>query len=85
MHENASKFITEFESFLTLSNKHSETEPQRAIAAFHLHLKGPTLHWFMTLTDKYSWEAVKIKFSKEFSNTSDPIYISEMTYSITTI
>jgi hypothetical protein len=31
----------------------------------------------MTLTDKYSWEAVKIEFSKEFSNISDPIYISE--------
>lgn len=77
MHENADKFIREFESFLVLSNINYDTEPHRAIAAFHLHLKGPALTWFSTLTDKSSWDTVRIAFSSEFSNANDPMYIAE--------
>ncbi len=43
MTEDPTKFVDEFESYLTLSNVDS-ADP-KAIAAFHLHLQGPALVW----------------------------------------
>ena len=50
MQEDASKFLVEFESYLTLST--IEPDSPRAVAAFHLHLTGPALIWFNNLTIK---------------------------------
>lgn len=75
MHEDGPKFLSEFESFLTLSGV---TDDERIIAAFHLHLKGPALIWYHTLMTKDSWPAVKAEFQKEFGNNiNDPRLISE--------
>ena len=63
MHEDASKFLAEFESYLTLS----AIEP-RAVAAFHLHLTGPARIWFNNLTIKDSWTTFKACFLAEYAN-----------------
>ena len=46
MHEDAEKFLSEFESYLTLASTDTSTH---AVAAFHLFLKGPALIWFKTV------------------------------------
>lgn len=76
MHEDAAKFLAEFESYLTLSSI-EETSP-RAIAAFHLQLKGPALIWFNNLTVKDSWTTVKAAFMNEYcSMLNNPSLIAE--------
>lgn len=57
MHEDASMFLPEFESYLTLSA--IKPDLPQAVAAFHLHLTGLTLVWFNNLTIKDSWTTVK--------------------------
>ena len=47
-HENASVFLSEFESYATLHNI-SPLEDHRKIAALHFHLSGPALTWFNIL------------------------------------
>ena len=75
MHEDGSKFMQEFESYLTLSGIDNE---QRIIAAFHLHLKGPALTWFHTLPSRDSWSYIKEAFNTEYgNNVNDPRLISE--------
>ena len=65
MHENASKFLSEFESYLMLSGIDPSIDSARAIAAFHLHLQGPALTWFNALPMKITWTSVKHDFSNE--------------------
>ena len=38
------------------------------MAAFHLHLKGPALTWFNTLSDhsKRMWASVEVEFERKF-------------------
>ena len=48
MHEDSENFLSEFESYLTLAA--IEITSPRAVAAFHLFLKGPALIWFNSLS-----------------------------------
>lgn len=68
---NGNKFLTEFESFATLHDLGDE-EGKRMLAAFHLHLRGPALTWFNSLTEesRSNWEYVKILFKEKFVNFS---------------
>ena len=76
MHEDASKFMKEFDSYLTLSS--IDEESPRAIAAFHLHLSGPALIWFNNLAVKDSWKTVKAAFMNEYCNVvNNPSLIAE--------
>ncbi|XP_052779405.1 uncharacterized protein LOC128216783 isoform X1 [Mya arenaria] len=78
MHENASKFLSEFESYLMLSGIDPSIDSARAIAAFHLHLQGPALTWFNALPMKITWTSVKHDFSNEYCDVlNDPRLISE--------
>ena len=49
--ENWAKFLREFESFSTL-HELDEDDEARKLAAFHLHLQGPSLTWYNTLKPK---------------------------------
>lgn len=76
MHEDAEKFLAEFESYLTLAS--IETTSPRAVAAFHLFLMGPALIWFNNLTFKDTWYAVKGAFVLEYCNIiGSPALIAE--------
>lgn len=76
MHEDAEKFLSEFESYLTLAS--IDIYSPRAVAAFHLFLKGPALIWFNSLTCKQSWETVKASFQIEYCNIlKSPSLIAE--------
>lgn len=66
MHEDAENFLAEFESYLTLAS--IETTSPRAVAVFHLFLKGPALIWFNNLIFKDTWSAVKGAFVLEYCN-----------------
>lgn len=67
MHEDAAKFLSEFESYLLLSA--IDASSPRAIAAFHLHLQGPAVIWFNNLTVKDSWDNVKKAFLSEYCDS----------------
>lgn len=76
MHEDAEKFLAEFESYLTLAS--IETTSPRAVAVFHLFLMGPALIWFNNLTFKDTWYAVKGAFVLEYCNIiGSPALIAE--------
>ncbi|CAC5414082.1 UBX domain-containing protein 7 [Mytilus coruscus] len=66
-HENAALFIAEFESYATLHNI-SPLDDNRIIAALHLHLTGPALTWFNSLSseNKASWEAIVHLFNDKY-------------------
>lgn len=64
-HENAQKFLSQFESYTTFLNIHDD---DRKVAAFHLHMKGPAVAWFNSLIDK-SWESILNEFRTRFCNT----------------
>ncbi|CAG2248036.1 unnamed protein product [Mytilus edulis] len=66
-HENAALFIAEFESYATL-HKISPLDDNRIIAALHLHLTGPALTWFNSLSseNKASWEAIVHLFTDKY-------------------
>ena len=68
-HENGSIFLQEFESFATLHNILPQ-EHQRRIAALHLHLTGPAVTWFNSLTpnQKESWESFIQIFKDKYVN-----------------
>ena len=68
-HENGSIFLQEFESFATLHNILPQ-EHQRKIAALHLHLTGPAVTWFNSLTanQKESWESFIKIFKDKYVN-----------------
>ena len=73
--EDATKFLGEIESYLTLSS--IKTDSNRAVAAFHLHLKGPAIIWFNNLTCKDTWLTVKAAFIEEHCNITNPSMIAE--------
>ena len=81
MHEDANKFLTEFRSYLVLSNINPDTDPGRAVAAFHLHLQGPARTWFNNISDRSSWDTVESHFQTEYCDLTkvcnDSRYISE--------
>ncbi|CAC5371045.1 unnamed protein product [Mytilus coruscus] len=66
-HENAALFIAEFESYAILHNI-SPLDDNRIIAALHLHLTGPALTWFNSLSseNKASWEAIVHLFNDKY-------------------
>ena len=61
--ERPEKCLAEFDSYATL-NKISSDDSERRIAAFHLHLEGHALTWFVSLSErqKESWNTVKDAF-----------------------
>ena len=69
--DNGNKFLTEFESFATLHDL-SDYQDKRRLAAFHLHLRGPALTWFNSLSEesRENWVNVKILFKEKFINFS---------------
>ena len=69
--DNGNKFLTEFESFATLHDL-SDYQDKRRLAAFHLHLRGPALTWFNSLSEEIreNWVNVKILFKEKFINFS---------------
>ena len=66
--DNPRTFLSEFESYALL-HELSEHDPRR-IAAFHLHLKGPALVWFNSLSDaaRKSWTHISILFKEKYVN-----------------
>ena len=66
--DNAKRFLTEFESYALLHDL--SANDRRLIAAFHLHLKGPALTWFNSLSDesKKSWNTIIILFKEKYIN-----------------
>ena len=64
--ENAAKFMSEFESYATLYDL--PKGDKRRTAAFHLHLRGPALTWFNSLSEtaKYNWESLEILFKEKY-------------------
>ena len=66
-HENPEKFINEFQSYSTFLNLNSDDN--RKIAAFHLHLQGPALVWFNSINDdsvQHDWSALLAAFKARF-------------------
>ena len=65
--DNAKGFLSEYESYALLHDLESD---KRRIAAFHLHLKGPTLTWFNSLSEesKSSWSTMCVLFKEKFVN-----------------
>ncbi|CAC5377308.1 unnamed protein product [Mytilus coruscus] len=68
--DNAKGFFSEFESYALLREL-PETDKRR-IAAFHLHLKGPALTWYNSLSDesKSSWITICVLFKEKYINFS---------------
>lgn len=68
-HENGSVFLQEFQSYATLHNI-LDSEPARKIAAFHLHLTGPAVTWFNSLSSahKTSWRHFVTIFKVKYVN-----------------
>ena len=68
-HEDSKKFIREFNSYCTFN---TISDDARRIAAFHLHLEGPALVWYNTLSDfqKSSWTTLLRYFEREFSDVN---------------
>ncbi|PJE77818.1 hypothetical protein CI610_03253 [invertebrate metagenome] len=65
-HEDGHKFLSEFESYAILLKADNDN---RKIAAFHLHLQGPALTWFNSISDtgaKTTWECLKKLFCERF-------------------
>ena len=78
MHEDGTKFLAEFKSYLTLTG--IDTTSSRAVAAFHLQLQGPALIWFNALPThvKSSWASVEQTFKTEFCNINkNPFLVAE--------
>ncbi|VDH94560.1 Hypothetical predicted protein [Mytilus galloprovincialis] len=69
--DNGNTFLTDFESF---STPHGLSElnltDKRMIAAFNLHLKGPALTWYNSLSNesKSDWKSVRILFKEKYVN-----------------
>ncbi|CAC5414792.1 unnamed protein product [Mytilus coruscus] len=63
--DNAKRFLAEFESYALLRDL--AEEDKRRIVAFHLHLKGPALTWFNSLSDesKQSWQNIYVLFKEK--------------------
>lgn len=72
------KFLSEFRLFCTLQNL---IDDKRIIAAFHLHLRGPALIWFITLNEsnKVLWTVLQEAFQNRYisKDICDPSIIAE--------
>ena len=68
--DNANKFLAEFESFATLHDLSDFSD--RKLAAFHLHLRGPALTWYNSLSEesRNSWQSVRVLFREKYINFS---------------
>ncbi|CAC5422446.1 unnamed protein product [Mytilus coruscus] len=69
--DNGNTFLTEFESFFTLHGlSEFNLTDKRMLAAFQLHLKGPALTWYNSLSDesKSDWKSVRILFKEKYVN-----------------
>jgi len=68
-HENASQFLSEFESYAILHHI-LPGEDARKIAAFHLHLCGPAVTWFHALPSesKKDWKYFEQVFKAKYIN-----------------
>lgn len=66
--DNAKRFLSEFESYALLHGL--ENDDPRRIAAFHLHLKGPALTWYNSLsqTAKQKWSRISVLFDEKYVN-----------------
>ncbi|CAC5411528.1 unnamed protein product [Mytilus coruscus] len=66
--DNAKKFLSEFKSYALLHDLRDFDG--KKVAAFHLHLKGPALTWFNTLSERSqeSWNAIEVLFEEKFTN-----------------
>ena len=62
--DNGQKFLREFESFATLHDL--DYDEGRKIAAFHLHLQGPALTWYHTLSDDITWKSLRKQFIAKY-------------------
>ena len=78
-HENAEKFLSQFESYAKFLNLNDPTQDARKVAAFHLHLRGPANSWFNTLQIK-SWKRIVEDFKNRYflSNGNNPNLFLEM-------
>ena len=77
-HDNAKKFLSEFNSYALLHELHDYDG--RKVAAFHLHLKGPALTWFNTLSDrsKRIWSSIEAQFQEKFINFANHSSVAMM-------
>lgn len=75
-HEDSNKFIKEFNSYCTFNGINDDA---RRIAAFHLHLEGPALVWYNTLSDfqKVTWKELLRQFEREFSHLMNATMAAE--------
>ncbi|VDI35327.1 Hypothetical predicted protein [Mytilus galloprovincialis] len=66
--DNAQKFLSEFKSYALLHDLRDFDG--KKVAAFHLHLKGPALTWFNTLSErsKESWNPLKFRKSQQLED-----------------
>ncbi|CAC5425455.1 unnamed protein product [Mytilus coruscus] len=66
--DNAKTFLSELKSYALLHDLRDFDG--KKVAAFHLHLKGPALTWFNTLSEraKESWNAFDVLFEEKFTN-----------------
>lgn len=80
-HEEGTKFLEEFESYITFNGLHFDPSPQRKIAAFHMHLIGPARVWFHALdsASKSSWTELEKAFREKYTVTDslDPALLVE--------
>ncbi|CAC5385701.1 unnamed protein product [Mytilus coruscus] len=62
------EILSEFKSYALLHDLRDFDG--KKVAAFHLHLKGPALTWFNTLSErsKESWNAIEVLFEEKFTN-----------------
>jgi len=82
-HEDGDKFLKEFDSYTTFSGLYLDPTPARKIAAFHIHLSGPALVWFYSLTAeaKLSWDTLECVFRQKYiiKDRLDPTIMTEST------
>ena len=69
--KNHHKFLTESELFAALHDL-SDYQDKRILAAFHLHLRGPAVTCYNSLSEenRSNWVSVKILFKGKFINFS---------------
>jgi len=78
--ENASKFLAEFQSYAVLNQLEGNNNQVRKIAAFQLHLDGPSFTWFVHLdnANKDTWDHVVEAFNNKYVlGNNNPALITE--------
>jgi len=74
--EDPDKFLTELDSYCTFNNIFDDT---RKLAAFHLHLQGPSLVWYNTVDKFYkaSWVNLEYQFRHEYGHHAEASLTAE--------